>query len=154
MTVKPLPPAPVGRPPRMIGALLRIPFQETVRRIHEDLVRAGFGDLRPAHFVVFQLIDPGGARQTELAERAQITKQSMGYLVDYLAGAGYVERVPDPRDGRASLVRLTALGDAVERAARASLERLEGEWAALLGPARYAALKRALTELSDTIGQV
>lgn len=40
----------------------------------------------------------------ELAEEARMTKQSMGELVAYLERRGYVERLPDPRDGRARIV--------------------------------------------------
>jgi DNA-binding MarR family transcriptional regulator len=48
----------------------------------------------------------GGAGTTVsvLAERAQITKQSMAGLVRHLEQHGYVERRPDPRDRRAKLV--------------------------------------------------
>ena len=45
---------------------------------------------------------------SELARRAQITKQSMSELVAHLERHGYVERVPDPDDRRAKLVRATA----------------------------------------------
>ncbi len=134
---------------RLIGALLRIPFQATVRRVHRDLAAAGYADLRPAHFAVFMQLDPAGTRLTELAERAQITKQSMGYLVDYLEARGYLERVPDPADARAKLVRQTERGRAVERLARASLERLEAEWAERLGPERFAGLRETLRDLID-----
>lgn len=133
--------------PRMIGALLRIPFQETVERVYQRLLEAGYTDLRPTHFVLFQQLRPEGERATELAERAQMTKQSMGALVDYLAERGYVERVADPRDKRAWLVRLTPRGQDVEGIARAAIGELEAEWAHAMGEERYAALKDALAEL-------
>ena len=145
---------PVGaRLPHMIGALLRIPFQETVRRIHSDLMEAGFGDLRPAHFAVFQHLDPEGTRQTDLAERAQMTKQSMGYLVEHLISGGYARREPDPADGRASLVRLTGRGEEVAGLARTSLQALEVEWEASLGTERYREMRAALAELAETVGR-
>ena len=50
---------------------------------------------------------------SELAARAQITKQSMAELVAHLEQYGYVERIPDPADGRAKLVRATIRGRAV-----------------------------------------
>lgn len=131
---------------RMIGALLRIPFQATVARVHAGLVARGYRDLRPAHLVVFQHLSPGGSRQAHLAERAQMTKQSMGYLIDYLEERGYVARVPDPADRRARLVVLTDRGHAVERAARAELAALEAEWDAGLG-GRLDALRSLLREL-------
>ncbi len=52
-------------------------------------------------------VDPEGTRLSVLAARAQIAKQTATALVDRLERAGYVERVPDPADGRARLVRLT-----------------------------------------------
>ncbi len=131
---------------RMIGALLRIPFQATVARVHQGLVARGYRDLRPAHLVVFQHLDPEGSRQTRLAERAQMTKQSMGYLVDYLEERGYVARIPDPLDRRARLVVLTERGRAVERAARAEIAALEAEWDAALG-GRLGVLRGLLSEL-------
>lgn len=136
---------------RMLGALLRIPFQAIVIRLHHDLSAAGFGELRPAHYVVFQLIRPEGSRLTELADEAQITKQSMGYLVDYLEERGYVERVADPEDGRAKLVRLTPRGWEVDRAARAIVAQIEAEWAGRLGAERLEELRRTLKDLIDRL---
>ncbi len=144
---------PASEDRRMIGALLRIPFQAIVARIHGDLVRAGFDDLRPAHFVVFQQMDPGGVRLTELAERGQMTKQSMGYLVDFLEKHGYVERAADPADGRARLVRLTARGAEVERISRDVVRRIESEWSRLLGGERFDQLQGSLRELSDELAR-
>jgi DNA-binding MarR family transcriptional regulator len=48
-----------------------------------------------------------------LAERAHMTKQAMAELVAHLEAQGYVERIPDPNDGRAELVRTTTRGRAV-----------------------------------------
>ncbi|HWO93948.1 MAG TPA: MarR family transcriptional regulator, partial [Dehalococcoidia bacterium] len=95
---------------RMLGALLRLPFQAIVAAIHRSLTDAGYVDLGPSHFIVFQHLPAEGARLTDLARAAQITKQSMGYLVDHLEERGYVKRVPDPEDGRARLVQLTDKG--------------------------------------------
>jgi DNA-binding MarR family transcriptional regulator len=134
---------------RMIGALLRRPSQAIVRRLDRDLRAAGYVDLRPAHFVVFQHLRPAGSHLTDLAEQAQITKQSMGYLVDYLEAHGYVERAPDPEDGRARIIRLTERGRALERDARAIIQCIEDEWAKRLGADRFEQLVDALEELGD-----
>src|SRR5947208_16196864 len=116
-----------------IGILLRDLAQEVVRRVAAGLTEAGFGDVRPAHTAVFQHIDADGSRLTDLAERAQITKQSMGYLVDYLEDRGYLERRPDPSDRRAAIVCLTDRGWAQIQAALAIIATLEDEWARALG---------------------
>ena len=49
------------------------------------------------HGNVLQFLDAEGTRVSELARRAQITKQSMAVLVAHLERHGYAERVPDPR---------------------------------------------------------
>ena len=69
---------------------------------------AGFDDMTIAQSRLMMGIDPDGTRLSVLAARAQVAKQTATALVDKLERAGYVERVPDPADGRARLVRLTA----------------------------------------------
>ena len=132
---------------RMIGALLRIPREAALRQVVAGLAAADFGDVRPAHFTVFQHIPPEGIRLTALAEAALMTKQSMGYLVDDLEALGYVERVPDPTDRRAKVVRLTARGRAVEETVRKVIRQIEADWAARLGQKEYQHLTRLLRAL-------
>lgn len=132
---------------RMLGAMLRIPFQAIVTGIDEGLKVRGFTDLRPAHFAIFQHIQPEGSRISQLAEQAQITKQSMGSLVDHLMACGYVERTPDPEDGRAKIVRLTEQGWDLNHAAREVLSQIEQEWAKQVGNERMAQLKQTLQDL-------
>ncbi len=135
----------------MIGALLRAPLQAINARIAADLAAAGYGDLRPAHFAVFQYLPAEGAHATALAERAQMTKQSMGYLIDHLEQRGYVERVPDPADQRARVVRRTARGWAVDQTARASIGRLEDEWGARIGAERMREFRAVLADLGTLL---
>jgi DNA-binding MarR family transcriptional regulator len=136
-----------------IGILLRAPYQEIVRRIAEELAEAGFDDIRPAHTAVFQHIKADGSRLSELAKRAQLTKQSMGYLVDYLEERGYVERKADRSDRRASLIFLTERGWNQIRAALAIIASIEEEWARSLGTRDMEQLRRHLARLNQTIGQ-
>jgi DNA-binding MarR family transcriptional regulator len=138
---------------RLIGALLRIPFQAVVARIYEGLMEAGYSDMGPAHYVVFQHLPLEGMHLTELAERAQITKQSMGYLVDYLQERGYIERVPDPVDGRAKLVRYTERGRELYRVARQIVRRIEQDWACRLGEHKMEQLQQLLKELIAQLEQ-
>jgi hypothetical protein len=64
----------------------------------------------PRRRAVFENLDPGGTRLTELAARAGITRQPMTKLVSVLKQQGYLERRPDPSDGRARIVRPTLTG--------------------------------------------
>jgi DNA-binding MarR family transcriptional regulator len=133
-----------------LGILLRIPFQEVVRRVSAGLAKAGFDDLRPAHTAVFQHIDASGTRLTDLAERAQITKQSMGYLIDYLEQHNYLERRPDPSDRRATLICLTERGWAQIQTALASIAALEEDWTRTLGREQMRQLRKLLSQLTQT----
>jgi DNA-binding MarR family transcriptional regulator len=132
-----------------LGILLRGPYQEIVQRIADELAEAGFADIRPAHTAVFQHIDAEGTRLTDLAERAQLTKQSMGYLVDYLEEHGYVERRPDPSDRRANLILLTKRGWDEVRAALRIIAGIEKEWERSLGAQKMEQLRKLLAELAS-----
>ena len=90
-----------------------------------------------------------GTRLTDLAARAQITKQSAGFLVDQVERLGYVERVPDPTDARARLIRLAPRGREAQREARRGERQVRREWEEHLGPERMAALQEALTSLRE-----
>jgi len=132
-----------------IGILLRLPFQAVVQRVSAGLAAAGFDDIRPAHTAVFQHVEADGSRLTDLAERAQISKQSMGYLVDHLEQRGYLERRPDPTDRRAALVCLTERGWEEVSAALAIIAALEAEWTRALGRHRMRQLRELLAELAQ-----
>ena len=137
-----------------IGILIRRLGQEVVQHVSDGLAEQGFGDIRPAHTAVFQHIDADGSRLTDLAERAQITKQSMGYLVDYLEERGYVQRRPDTNDRRVTLIHLTERGWAEVRAALRLIAGLEQRWSRQLGKERMHELREALTELGQWPGQL
>ena len=132
-----------------VGLLLFLPYRAMETRVFEGLAAAGFDDFTPAQARVFQRIAPDGSRLTDLAEQAGITKQSAGFLVDQLERAGYVERVPDPADGRARLVRVAERGARSVEASRGIVAQVEAEWTAYLGARRMAQLRRILTDLRE-----
>lgn len=134
---------------RTIGALLRIPFQHLAKEVYDELSRAGHSEVRQSHSVVFRYVLPEGARITELAERAGITKQSMASLVEHLERHGYLRIEPDPTDGRAKRVVLTRRGEAVQREAMRLSHEVEQRWAALLGKKEMATLRALLERLYD-----
>ncbi|MFL5859256.1 MAG: MarR family winged helix-turn-helix transcriptional regulator [Solirubrobacteraceae bacterium] len=138
---------PVGS--RNLGTLLRDPWLELNARLTSTVAARGFDDLRPALSVVFQHLRDEGSRITEIADRAQLTKQTVVYLVNDLEREGYVERVADPTDRRAKLVRLTARGDAAVAEARRIVSDIERDWTELLGERRMKELRRLLEALHD-----
>jgi DNA-binding MarR family transcriptional regulator len=129
------------------GNLFRDPMLVMQELVADELVRRGFGDLRPALLAVAQHVGAHGTRITELAERAQLTKATVVRAVDELERLGYVTRQPDPTDGRAKLVMPTARAHAAERTARAVTVDIRDAWAELIGGEEMAALEGGLRRL-------
>jgi DNA-binding MarR family transcriptional regulator len=133
------------------GNLFRDPTLVMQELVAEELARRGFADLRPALLAVGQHVGPDGARITELAERAWLTKATVVHAVDELERLGYVTREPDPTDGRAKLVKATARAHAAERAAREVAAEIRAAWAELMGERELAALEAGLRRLRSAL---
>lgn len=119
----------------------------------EELVERGYTDVRPGHAAVFMHIDRRwGTRLTDLARRARMTKQGMMLVVDDLEARGYVRRVPDPEDGRAKMVRLTARGRRFVAEARRAMAAVEARTRRRLGDRAHEGLRASLGELIEAEG--
>src|ERR1700712_1722614 len=105
-----------------LGVALFIPYRYMEDRIFRSLRRAGFDDWTLAQLRVFQRVAPAGSRLTDLADQAQMSKQSAGVLVDQLELLGYVRRIPDPTDGRARLIVIEPRGRRAVTVAMATLD--------------------------------
>jgi DNA-binding MarR family transcriptional regulator len=140
----------MNRPP-MIGAMLRRPWQTIRIRIHQELAAAGFDDIHPAHLALLQYPGPAGARPSDLAERAQMSKQAVNRLIGNLEDSGYLRRMPDPSDGRARTVVLTDRGDRLLASIREIGMGIERECEAHLGQERLNEIKEAVSELSEAL---
>jgi DNA-binding MarR family transcriptional regulator len=131
------------------GVLLFIPYRHMENRILQAISEAGFDDVTLAQARVFQRIAPGGSRLTELAEQAQMTKQSAAGLVDELERMRYVRRVPDPKDRRARLIQIDRRGRQAAKAAQAAHDEIQAEWRSRLGARRFVQLRQALEDLRE-----
>lgn len=127
--------------------LMFIAHRSAEAQIFQAVRDAGFTDFTVAQGRLAAGIDPDGTRLSVLAERAQVAKQTATALVDHLERSGYVERVPDPADGRARLVRLTRRGQKVIPVARAEEQAVEQQWTEHLGARRMGQLREALVLL-------
>ena len=109
----------------------------------------GFQDVREGHGCVFGFIDlEHGSRLTDLAERSGLTKQAVGEAVAELERKGYLERVPDPEDGRAKVIRLTPRGVDATLTCRRLFKEIEDEWAERYGEERVASLRECVEEIA------
>ena len=132
-----------------LGLLCFYPHRALEARLFAALTAAGFDDITPAQGRLAARVGSSGTRLTELAEQALVTKQTAGHLVDQLERAGYVQRVPDPTDGRARLVRMAERGQQVVILARKVEREVEAEWTAYLGEDVTAQLRAALERLRE-----
>jgi DNA-binding MarR family transcriptional regulator len=86
-----------------------------------------------AHIHITRHLELQGTRLTELAQRAGMSKQAMGDLVDQCEAWGLVRREPDPRDARARIVRFTPSGLAWLQAFKEAVAQAEREFRAEVG---------------------
>ena len=136
-----------SRQPRELGILLFVANRALEQRAFEAVVAAGITDITLAQARVAARIAPDGTRVSDLALQARVTKQSAAFLVEQLEAAGYVERVPDPTDRRARLVRLTPRAQRVAQAANTEVERVLAEWADHVGEERLRQVYETLRDL-------
>lgn len=134
-----------------LGMLMFLAHRSAEDRVFERLAEAGHGGVTRAQGRLLAGMDAGGTRLVVLAERARIAKQTALALVDRLEDAGYVTRRPDPVDGRARLVVLTAAGRELIAPARRAEAETDAEWATLLGARRASSLRRALQDLRPLV---
>jgi DNA-binding MarR family transcriptional regulator len=132
----------------MIGALLRISAERAHALLYARLREAGYCDLRPAHFALFQFPGPHGVRPIELAARLGMAKQALTPLLNDLERFGYLERRAAADDGRGRVLWLTEHGLAFVGAIKEIVTGIEAEWSARLGGERFAIVKEALLELA------
>ena len=116
-----------------IGFLLAKAHQRGWALFSEEISRY---DLTPPQFSVLAFLwQQDGLTQTELSEKAQIDRTTIGGLLDRMARSNLLERRPHPQDRRAHLVYLTEQG-----------KRLEPELTSLANQV----LKRFTAGLSET----
>jgi DNA-binding MarR family transcriptional regulator len=125
-------------------------LEVVTRRLRADLGAQGgfaFPELRGSHRRLLQMIPPEGIRITDLARRADMTKQALGEFMDWLEHAGFVASGQDPADGRVRLITRTEQGDAAATAAQRAIDAVERGWRTEIGAARYDAMKQVLRQL-------
>jgi DNA-binding MarR family transcriptional regulator len=150
VSIKTLPSSTVRDVPR-IGALLRHAWEGVRERIYSGVLHDGYDDLTRAHVGLFRYEGLDGRRPSQLAESMQITKQSVNDLLRYLEKRGYLKSDPDPKDGRARLVRLTSRGRRFDARVRAHARAAERELAKAIGQASFRRLCKVLLKISTTV---
>lgn len=94
---------------------------------------AARAQISAAHIHITRHLDLQGTRLTELADKAGMSKQAMGDLVDQCEAWDLVRREPDPRDARARLVVFTPTGLLWLQAFKDAVSQAEREFRAEIG---------------------
>jgi len=136
-----------------VGAMMRLAWQRVWRDIFSGVAAAGYDDVNPAHVALFGYPGLDRQRPSELAERLQITRQSVNDLLGHLETHGYLTRETDPSDGRARVVRLTPKGRRLETTINAQAQAAEQRIAEMLGSPTFLQLHQALEDLTDRVSR-
>src|SRR3954467_2751270 len=124
------------------------PYVRTLARLARMLER-GAGDLSLPQFRVLALVDEGGERASQLADRLAVAKPTVTAVVDGLVDRGYLKRTADCDDRRATKITLTATGrKALYETATAMHARLHDVLAHADDPA---AIEHALEDLAQAV---
>ncbi len=107
------------------------------------LAEAGFDDTRYGDGFIVQGLLAGDTKVTQLAARLGVSVQAVSKTVREMQARGYLERRPDPEDGRASLLALSEKGTANLAAARKARSDVMADLRKSLGKKRT----REITEL-------
>ena len=120
------------------------------RRVAGGLIERGH-TLSPSSTQVIPNLPVEGLGMSELAARLRLTLQRTGQLVARLEDDGYVERIPDPSDGRAKRVVYSVRGRRLVADIEAIMEDVTREFAQTLGKRRFEHLCSELADLDAAV---
>lgn len=129
----------------------RLLRRDAVRRLEE---RSGFAGFRATHAALLHHVSTEGTRSGDIAAALGVSKQAVSQLVSELEEMKVVERVPDPTDGRAKLVRFTPRGREGALQGLVVMAEMEREISAALGAGEVTAFRDALTRVRAELAQV
>ncbi len=118
------------------------------RHITTELQRRGFENTRPGHAALLANLDVAGNSVTEIAERAQISKQAIAKLAVELEEMGIISRRPSETDGRALMLSFTPTGKKLVRSSVTIVDEFERDLEREIGSRSLATLKRGLSAIA------
>jgi DNA-binding MarR family transcriptional regulator len=132
-----------------LGFLLAKASQRWNELLYAHFSERGYAEVRPAYgSILLPLFEEDGLRIGELGRRARLAKQTMTTMVRLLERNGLVSLEPDPDDGRAMRVYLTARARRFRSVAEEALAELDDLVTGALGTRRSAQLATDLEEVS------
>lgn len=117
-----------------------------------EMLERGYPWITEARGAVIGRLRPGGLSQSALTAELGVSKQAVQQYIDDLVAEGAVERVPDPGDGRARIIRLTARGIASITEGNEVKRQIEAHYRERIGAERFDLLQAALDDLAESEG--
>lgn len=111
----------------------------------------GHTDLRLSFAPYITLAGEKDLRVSQVAELLGISRQACNQAAQLVERAGYLERLDDPDDGRAKILRLTSAGQSLRRDGVTAVRKLDTEFATVAGAAEAAAASRALGQIYSAL---
>jgi DNA-binding MarR family transcriptional regulator len=132
-----------------VGGRLNQAHSAFLREMRELINAAGFPDVSPAFHAIFRYGGPEGRRPTDIATRVGVSKQAVNDALGYFEREGYLKREPDPLDGRAKVVRLTAKGRRLEDAIWTAGQVVDRQWRERFTKEEWKAFRGVLDQLAQ-----
>jgi DNA-binding MarR family transcriptional regulator len=133
----------------LLRLLVRLTRQMTVETVTRMQAR-GIAGMQPGYVRLLGNLDTEGTRIGGLARKMGTTRQAVAQLAAEIEKAGFVERKPDPDDGRGVIVRFTKKGRAALQTAVEVMTGIEAEYAGLIGVDGLAQLKSLMGGILDS----
>jgi DNA-binding MarR family transcriptional regulator len=149
---------PTGRPestgssgdrvPSVVGVLRQASLSLRAEMI-ERIYAAGFTDITFAQVAIFRREGPHGRRPTEIAAAAELSKQSVNDTLRYFETLGYLRLKPDPSDGRARVVHLTARGRRLDVVIWKAGRDVERGWSDRIGEPAWSTFQAVVDQIAQ-----
>lgn len=117
------------------------------KRALEYLHQKGYPMVTAAHGHLFRTVSFEGARVTDMARQANLSKQAMSKLVMAFVEHGFLQWGYDPEDRRNRLVTVTDAGRKLMADCVVALRQAEADWAAVLGVGDMEQLRAILMQV-------
>jgi DNA-binding MarR family transcriptional regulator len=127
-----------------LGQLIVRAFYWIDEGLQSNLQISGGPEITHSQSMIIMLIGEGIRRPSAIAERLGVSRQAVHQSIKDLIDLEVVELVPDPRDGRAKVARLSRKGAPIHRKAQKILNKLEAELGSRIGNQRVASLRDIL----------
>jgi DNA-binding MarR family transcriptional regulator len=121
------------------------------KRLLAQYALSGYGDIRPLHGAVLRNLELQGTLVTSLAQRAGITHRAIAKIIEELEKMGYVRRLADKVDGRATRVWFSKYGLALLQDSSSLIENIIGFYKSKLGDELVSALDLSLKKIIDAL---